>query len=502
MTWRRMSTRWTLLLALSTVLISGCASGPAFIYIKPGLTQDQLPIHTKSCLEFGKKSTEQGFGRRILVDLLAGAGTSERLRQQKIAALSRHCLDGFGYMTVWLTPEQRKAYAKLESPEEQARFRRELVETHPNQNEHVARARAGDPPIFRGAWIGESDGLAIDLAITNMTVSGAVSCRGKNERFAGIIAWDGGVTVTGGIRGERVTGVMPDLNLNFGGDCPNGPVTMQKDANCRGGGSAACDRYAGMRRSQRRAVEIAMAGGVLAHSRTEDEDIPRQFEPPPPTNPGIAGAGFVVNRNGAVLTNYRLVAQCDELQILYDGATTGARAAATDPVNDLALLRANRNFTTEARVATARPRPGTRVRIPAPAKDGRTDIVGGSIATRTGPNGDIRMFGLDTKIAEPRIGAPIVGPDGTVAGMAISSGAALRLAESRKGARGDNGFAIAPSVLRNFLGSAETMGSGRPNRDSVRPVEPGRFTVGIQCLDGDTGSTSRKPPKPAGQPAS
>ena len=487
----RLKTRLSFILLLTALFISGCNSVPEFIFVKPGLTQSEFTPRSEGCRRYGEKSTEVSFGRTILIDLLGGAGTTRRLREQQIATLWRHCMEGFGYMLARLTPEQKKTYATFKSDAARLQFHRELIEQHPDDNEHTARAKAGLPPLYRGPWIAEAEGTVIDLAITNMVISGTVSCRDTHKKIVGLITWDGRVTILGGFSSPSVTGVMPDVTLKAGTGCRSGSYTMLRDTRCSSDGSAVCERYARMRQSQRRAVQMAMSGGVLDHSKTRDEDVPESFQSSPPKPVRAGGSGFVVGRNGLVVTNHHLVTQCEDLRILHGGKATAAVPTISDPVNDLTLLQSDRRFSTEARFAERRPRPGTRVRIAHYRVDGTAQTLHGSISGRTGPNGDIRMVALDTEITDQQVGAPVIGPNGAIVGIAISSRVALRLAGSRKGVSSNSGYAIAPSVVSGFLDTARRNDRDVEPTEAQEPSSPDRFTVGIRCMDDSADSVSR-----------
>ena len=51
------------------------------------------------------------------------------------------------------------------------------------------------------------------------------------------------------------------------------------------------------------------------------------------------GSGFIVNRTGVVLTNHHVVDGCRELHVMRNEKPVVATLVATDPADDLAILR-------------------------------------------------------------------------------------------------------------------------------------------------------------------
>jgi len=66
-------------------------------------------------------------------------------------------------------------------------------------------------------------------------------------------------------------------------------------------------------------------------------DSPREFEPPPG---GGAGSGFIIDRDGYILTNHHVIENAERIAVtLADGRSFRGEVVGTDPAIDVALLK-------------------------------------------------------------------------------------------------------------------------------------------------------------------
>ena len=69
--------------------------------------------------------------------------------------------------------------------------------------------------------------------------------------------------------------------------------------------------------------------------RGPNDTPPRNFE-----SPGGAGSGFIIDREGFILTNYHVIENAERITVtLADGRTFRGEVVGTDPAIDIALLR-------------------------------------------------------------------------------------------------------------------------------------------------------------------
>jgi serine protease Do len=66
-------------------------------------------------------------------------------------------------------------------------------------------------------------------------------------------------------------------------------------------------------------------------------ELPRDFDGPPP---GGSGSGFIIDRDGFILTNYHVIEKAERITVtLADGRTFRGEVVGTDPAIDIALLK-------------------------------------------------------------------------------------------------------------------------------------------------------------------
>jgi serine protease Do len=84
-------------------------------------------------------------------------------------------------------------------------------------------------------------------------------------------------------------------------------------------------------------VDAAVRAGRESRRRREDQgEVPRDFETPRQGS----GSGFVIDRQGFILTNYHVIEDADRITVtLADGRTFRGEIVGTDPAIDVALIK-------------------------------------------------------------------------------------------------------------------------------------------------------------------
>lgn len=160
-----------------------------------------------------------------------------------------------------------------------------------------------------------------------------------------------------------------------------------------------------------------------------------------------AGAGVLVGE-GLVLTSHHVVARGRSFKVtLDDGASYEARVLSRDPETDLALLSIPANGHPIATISEREPRPGELVFAFGHPWGQRAVLTGGVLSAVTAArtkNGEIPVLRTDARLAPGNSGGPLLNAAGEVIGInAMIFG-------------GDQGIAIAASVIRKFLGVARS----------------------------------------------
>jgi serine protease Do len=160
-----------------------------------------------------------------------------------------------------------------------------------------------------------------------------------------------------------------------------------------------------------------------------------------------AGAGVLVGE-GLVLTSHHVVARGRSFKVtLDDGASYEARVLSRDPETDLALLSIPADGHPIAAISEQEPRPGELVFAFGHPWGQRAVLTGGVLSAVTAArtkNGEIPVLRTDARLAPGNSGGPLLNAAGEVIGInAMIFG-------------GDQGIAIAASVIRQFLGVARS----------------------------------------------
>jgi S1-C subfamily serine protease len=219
---------------------------------------------------------------------------------------------------------------------------------------------------------------------------------------------------------------------------------------------------------------------------------PGTQEPPPPATPEQRGSGFIVSRSGAVMTNFHVIEGCSRFAVRKPGEEVmRARYVASDPANDLAVLR----IPASQSLAVAKFRDGQPIR----QGDGivamgfplhgllasQANLSVGHVSALAGLGNDSTRLQISAPIQPGNSGGPLLDMDGHVVGVVVSTLSALRMANITGTVPQNVNFAIKADIARNFLGSngvpyelaksTRQLGAGDVG-DLARP-----YTVLVEC---------------------
>ena len=169
------------------------------------------------------------------------------------------------------------------------------------------------------------------------------------------------------------------------------------------------------------------------------------------------GTGFVVETSGAVVTNYHVVQSCGSVSFLLGGgASSDATVVASDPVNDLALLKLKQG--TKAAAIFQEPeklRAGDDVIVFGYPLLGQLassgNLTRGSVTALSGLRDDARYFQMSAPIQLGNSGGPVLNQGGRVAGIVTYKLNAARELKQTGDISQNVNFALKTSVLRAFL---------------------------------------------------
>lgn len=182
----------------------------------------------------------------------------------------------------------------------------------------------------------------------------------------------------------------------------------------------------------------------------------------PPTGEAAAGqllrtgTGFVVDTAGAVVTNYHVVQACGNVSFLLGSSSADATVVASDPVNDLALLKLKHG--TKAAAVFQEPeklRAGDDVIVFGYPLLGQLassgNLTRGSVTALSGLRDDARYFQMSAPIQLGNSGGPVLNQSGRVAGIVTYKLNAARELKTTGDISQNVNFALKTSMLRAFL---------------------------------------------------
>lgn len=226
----------------------------------------------------------------------------------------------------------------------------------------------------------------------------------------------------------------------------------------------------------------------------DSEPIIVKIQPSPtaPARPqSSAGSGIVVSRDGIVLTNSHVVAQCRNIRITLDGTPAiAATVVARDAANDLAALKASFRPTSVARFREDKPlRSGDAiVAIGYPLSSllsREPNVTAGLISAMAGLRGDPRSYQITAPVQKGNSGGPLADMSGNVVGIVSAKLNAMKIANSTGDLPQNVNFAIKAELARKFLADNSIPFDTAPAKTTLSPADVGdivkKVTVFVEC---------------------
>jgi S1-C subfamily serine protease len=171
------------------------------------------------------------------------------------------------------------------------------------------------------------------------------------------------------------------------------------------------------------------------------------------------GTGFVVDTSGSVVTNYHVVQQCGSVSFLLNGGNSSpSTVIASDPMNDLALLRVESKYPNAAIFQDPdKLQAGDDIIVFGYPLLGQLSSTGnltrGSVTALSGIRDDTRYFQMSAPIQLGNSGGPVLNQSGRVTGIVTSKLNAARELKATGDISQNVNFALKAAVLRTFLDS-------------------------------------------------
>ena len=202
---------------------------------------------------------------------------------------------------------------------------------------------------------------------------------------------------------------------------------------------------------------------------------------------GSTGSGFVVDKQGTVVTNQHVVEDCSRIEVRHQGQKYPAKLVKADKNIDLAILRIKPGLPT----ATLRREPvevGQSVFVAgfplAGLLSSDMNFTPGMVSSLAGIKGDITELQITAPVQPGNSGGPLLDDAGQVTGVVVSKLDALVIAEKIGDIPQNVNFAIKTDMLRLFLDSNRIAfeATAAAPRDPVQIANKARgFTVQVVC---------------------
>ena len=215
----------------------------------------------------------------------------------------------------------------------------------------------------------------------------------------------------------------------------------------------------------------------------------RQQEPAEPVS---SGSGFLVSRDGGIVTNHHVVDGCARVTVGHAGASHDATVRAVDADADLALIEAPPGAGEAATFSESpRARLGEAVTVAGYPLHGllsrEFNVTGGNVSALAGPGGDAKRLQITAPVQQGNSGGPLLDGAGNVIGVVVSKLDAVRAAKLTGDIPQNVNFAIEGALVRGFLDIHGVAYRRRPSNAKLVPerlAELARgFTVAMHCWE-------------------
>jgi S1-C subfamily serine protease len=211
-----------------------------------------------------------------------------------------------------------------------------------------------------------------------------------------------------------------------------------------------------------------------------------------PASPELAsmGSGFVVAKDGYVITNFHVVDGCTAVFTEREGQRQTFSSVANDPRNDLALLKLG-SFAGPLASFRAGRGPGLGESILAAGFPLRgllastLNVTLGNISALAGISDDASKYQITAPVQPGNSGGPLFDEAGNVVGVVVEKLNALNIAKWTGDIPQNVNFAIKSSVVQSFLDANGIRYSTSPSQIKIGATETSQrasqFTLVVEC---------------------
>ena len=208
--------------------------------------------------------------------------------------------------------------------------------------------------------------------------------------------------------------------------------------------------------------------------------------------PASSGSGFLVGRDGWIVTNHHVVDGSPRVTVNYAGTSYDATVRAVEARDDLALLKAPLEVR-EAATFSESPRAslGQAATVAGYPLHGvlskELNVTSGNVSALAGPDDDAKRLQITAPVQPGNSGGPLLDGAGNVIGVVASTLRATHAAGMTGDIPQNVNFAIKGAVVRSFLDIHGVVYDRRPSNAKLTPeqlAERARtFTVAVHCWE-------------------
>ena len=211
-----------------------------------------------------------------------------------------------------------------------------------------------------------------------------------------------------------------------------------------------------------------------------------------PTEPASNGSGFLVSRDGWIVTNHHVVDGCARVTVNCAGASYDAAVRAAEAGDDLALLKASVQVDRAATFSESpRASLGETATVAGYPLRGvlskELNVTSGNVSALAGPGDDAKRLQITAPVQQGNSGGPLLDGAGNVIGVVASTLSATHAAGMTGATPQNVNFAIKGAVVRSFLDIHGVVYDRRPSNPKLTPEQLAELahtlTVAVHCWE-------------------
>lgn len=204
--------------------------------------------------------------------------------------------------------------------------------------------------------------------------------------------------------------------------------------------------------------QLAVAQQLVREWKPKVDSIPDRLQADRGGELVASGTGFVVSRQGHILTSHHVVEKCGSVRATAEGRTKRVTVAGIDAENDLALLQLPAAVSSIARFREGRTiRPGDGVVVvgfPMPGLLATgAQVTTGTVSALAGLGNNTRFIQISAPVQPGNSGGPLLDQGGNIVGIVVSKLNALTIAKTTGDIPQNINFAINGAIAKAFLDS-------------------------------------------------